>query len=187
MSALTRKVGEELRASLARKPSVYYSMSFISYLHKAVNRENLSSAEAQMVMELVLSGEVTTAQIAGIPGRSADERRDCGRIGRLRARDAGQSHEGEDGNHGRAVLDTCGTGGDGSCTFNVSTVAAFVVAGAGVKVAKHGNRSISSQCGSADILEALGVHIAPHTGADRRSRSARSASDSCSLPRCIPQ
>jgi anthranilate phosphoribosyltransferase len=135
-------------------------MSFISYLHKAVNRENLTSGEAQTVMESILNGDVTTAQIASLlvalrmKGETADEL-----VGFARAMRAKGARV-EAGITGEPLLDTCGTGGDGACTFNVSTVAAFVVAGAGVKVAKHGNRSISSQCGSADILEALGVHIA---------------------------
>ena len=146
-------------------------MSFISYLHKAVNRENLTSTEAQVVMELVLGGEVSTAQIASflvalrMKGETAEEL-----VGFARAM-RGKGAKVQTGITGEPLLDTCGTGGDGSCTFNVSTVAAFVIAGAGVKVAKHGNRSISSQCGSADILEALGVHIALTPAQIARSHS----------------
>ncbi|HYI92326.1 MAG TPA: anthranilate phosphoribosyltransferase [Bryobacteraceae bacterium] len=134
-------------------------MSFVSYLHKAVNRENLSSAEAQFVMELILAGSATTPQIAAflvalrMKGETPDEL-----VGFARAMRA-KSIKVKTGISGEHVVDTCGTGGDGSCTFNISTVCAFVVAGAGVKVAKHGNRSLSSQCGSADILEALGVNL----------------------------
>lgn len=134
-------------------------MSFISYLHKAVNRENLSIAEAHMVMGLILDGEATTAQIAALlvalrmKGETAEELVGFARAARAKGARVETRITGE------PVLDTCGTGGDGACTFNISTVSAFIVAGCGVKVAKHGNRSLSSQCGSADILEALGVDI----------------------------
>jgi anthranilate phosphoribosyltransferase len=135
-------------------------MPFVSYLHKAVNRENLSAAEAHMVMQLVLSGRATTAQLAAflvalrMKGETADEVVGFARAMRENSIKIAANVTGE------PLLDTCGTGGDGSCTFNISTAAALVVAGAGVKVAKHGNRAISSQCGSADILESLGVNIA---------------------------
>lgn len=134
-------------------------MQFASYLLKAVNRENLESAEAQGFMELVLTGQLSTAQIAAflvalrMKGETAEELVGFARAMRATAVPV------EAGLNGEPLLDTCGTGGDGACTFNISTVAAFVIAGAGVKVAKHGNRSVSSQCGSADILELLGVNI----------------------------
>ena len=133
--------------------------SFVSYLHRAIARENLTAADAQNVMDAILDGEATTPLIAALlvalrmKGETPDELLGFARSMRARAVPVQASEPGE------PLVDTCGTGGDGACTFNVSTVAALVVAGAGVKVAKHGNRSISSQCGSADILEALGVRI----------------------------
>jgi anthranilate phosphoribosyltransferase len=119
----------------------------------------LSAVQAQFAMELVLAGEVSTAQLAAflvalrMKGETSEELVGFAQAMRDRAAKVTLDLNGE------PLLDTCGTGGDGACTFNISTVAAFVIAGAGVKVAKHGNRSISSQCGSADVLEALGVNL----------------------------
>jgi anthranilate phosphoribosyltransferase len=129
----------------------------LPYLHRVAARENLSPDDARLAMLAILSGEATTPQIAAFliglrtKGETADELLGFARAMREKAArvDAGPE----------PLLDTCGTGGDGGRTFNISTIAAFVVAGAGVRVAKHGNRSLSSACGSADILEALGIHI----------------------------
>jgi anthranilate phosphoribosyltransferase len=129
------------------------------FLHKIAARENLSAAQARDAMLVILNGDATTPQISAFlmglrtKGETAEELLGFARAMRQKsaAVDAGPSSE--------PLLDTCGTGGDGGATFNISTVAAFVVAGAGVRVAKHGNRSLSSQCGSADILEHLGVHV----------------------------
>jgi anthranilate phosphoribosyltransferase len=127
------------------------------YLEKLVARKDLAQAEAAEAFDLIMAGQATPAQIGAflatlrakgetveeIAGGASSMRRHAVFI------DAG----------GLPVVDTCGTGGDKSGTFNVSTTAAFVVAGAGVPVAKHGNRAITSQCGSADLLAALGVNI----------------------------
>ncbi|MGH9631460.1 MAG: anthranilate phosphoribosyltransferase [Bryobacteraceae bacterium] len=135
-------------------------MSFVTYLHRAVSHDRLTSAEARAAMELILSGDATTAQIAAfltalrMKGETADEL-----YGFALAMRGKSAQVPVVLGNGEPLLDTCGTGGDGLCTFNISTVAAFVVAGCGVKVAKHGNRSISSHCGSADILEGLGVNV----------------------------
>jgi len=132
-------------------------MTLLPYLHRVVAREPLSSADAESAMNAILEGEASVAQTAAflvamrMKGETAEELLGFARAmrGKVTRVDPGEG----------PVLDTCGTGGDGLGTFNISTVAALVVAGAGVKVAKHGNRSISSHCGSADILEALGVNI----------------------------
>jgi anthranilate phosphoribosyltransferase len=131
-------------------------------LNKVVAEEDLSRVEAEAAMEEILSGRATSAQIAGLltalrmKGETVDELVGFATAMRRHATPifAGQPRVAIE-----ALVDTCGTGGDGSGTFNVSTVAAFVIAGAGVHVAKHGNRSISSRCGSADVLEHLGVRI----------------------------
>jgi anthranilate phosphoribosyltransferase len=134
-------------------------MSLLPYLHRVVERQDLSSAEALEAMHIILGGGATPPQIAGflvalrMKGETVDELVGFARALRQMAEPV------DPGLRGEPLLDTCGTGGDGLSTFNISTVVAFVVAGAGARVAKHGNRSISSQCGSADLLEAMGVRI----------------------------
>ncbi len=138
-------------------------------LHRvADHRESLSREEARAVMAEVLSGKCSDAQIAALlvalhmKGETVEEI--VGFAEAIRAEAAHlnirqNSTVDVSGTERDALVDTCGTGGDASGTFNISTATAFVVAGAGVRVAKHGNRSISSKCGSADVMEALGVNI----------------------------
>jgi len=121
-----------------------------------VSGRSLTMEEAASVMEEIMQGEVTPAQFGAfvtalrLKGETVDEI--IGLAKTMRAKAIPVAVDG-------VVVDTCGTGGDGSHTFNISTTAAFVAAGGGLKVAKHGNRAMSSQCGSADVLEALGVRI----------------------------
>ncbi len=121
-----------------------------------VSGRSLTFEEASRVMEEIMGGEATPAQIAAfvtalrIKGETVDEIAGLASVMRAKAVPVKVDFP---------VIDTCGTGGDGSFSFNISTAAAFVAAGAGLKVAKHGNRAMSSRCGSADVLEALGVEI----------------------------
>ncbi|MCX7984295.1 MAG: anthranilate phosphoribosyltransferase [Bacteroidetes bacterium] len=127
------------------------------YIEKCLNNEHLTIEEASQALDTIMSGGATDAQIAGLlvalraKGETVDEIIGFARTMREKAIKINI----EDDN----AVDLCGTGGDGTNTFNISTVASFVVAGAGITVAKHGNRSVSSQCGSADLLTALGVNI----------------------------
>ncbi len=126
-------------------------------LQKLINKKNLSSAEMCWQMSEMMSGRATSAQIAAVltalrmKGESVDEISAAAEVMRELAEPLQL--------HGKHLVDTCGTGGDGQNTFNISTASAFVVAAAGGKVAKHGNRSVSSSCGSADVLEAAGVNL----------------------------
>lgn len=132
-------------------------MNIREAIDKLVNRNDLSEAETVQVMNQIMTGEATPLQVAGfltalrMKGETVDEITGAARVMREKA------HRVNVG--AKTVLDTCGTGGDQKGTFNISTTAAFVLAGAGLNVAKHGNRSVSSQSGSADVLGALGVKV----------------------------
>lgn len=125
-------------------------------IYKLLNKENLSLDETKEVMDEIMSGNTTNAQIASfitalrMKGETIDEITACAMV--MRRYGLKLVHEGD-------VLDIVGTGGDEANTFNISTVSSFIISAAGIPVAKHGNRSVSSKCGSADVLEALGVKI----------------------------
>jgi anthranilate phosphoribosyltransferase len=132
-------------------------MTIKEALARVIERRDLSAAEAEAVMGGIMTGEATPAQIGALlaalrmKGETVAEVAGCARAMRAAATRVPC--------HAGLVVDTCGTGGDSRHTFNISTFAALVVAGAGLTVAKHGNRSVSSRCGSADVFEALGVRI----------------------------
>jgi len=125
-------------------------------IQSLVDGQSLTMEQAAQVMEEIMDGQVTPAQFGAfvtglrIKGETVEEIAGLARTMRAKAVRVNASG---------SLVDTCGTGGDGAATFNISTTAAFVVAGTGLKVAKHGNRAMSSKCGSADVLEALGVKI----------------------------
>ncbi len=129
------------------------------FIAKAINRVDLSSEEAQDAMNIIMTGQATPAQIGAylvalrMKGETVDEITGSARAMRAAAIKV------EVADRSMPLYDTAGTGGDGAHTFNISTAAAFVIAGCGRKVAKHGNRAASSQCGSADVLAALGVNL----------------------------
>ena len=132
-----------------------------SIIQNAINQlimgESLSRSESKNVMKLIMQGDATDAQIAAflvalrMKVETVEEITGAAEVMRANATTIKSKHPN--------LVDTCGTGGDSLHTFNISTAAAIVTAGAGIPVAKHGNKSVSSKCGSADILTALGVNI----------------------------
>ena len=132
-------------------------MDIQNAIQSVIDKKNLNNDEMRDVMQSIMTGECTDAQIAGFlvglrsKGESVDEITAAAHVMRELANHVHINHEN--------LIDTCGTGGDGHNTFNISTTAAFVVAAAGGYVAKHGNRSVSSKSGSADVLETAGVKL----------------------------
>lgn len=130
---------------------------FNYYLQKVVKGENLSLDEMEQAMEMIMEGKVTHSQLSGflvalhMKGETVEEITASAKVMKEKATPI-SIESGE-------LMDTCGTGGDAKGTFNISTAVAFILAAAGVVVAKHGNRSVSSKSGSADVLESLGINI----------------------------
>lgn len=134
-------------------------MNIVDAIKLVTSGTHLTAADAKNVFSDIMSGNATDSQIAALivalhmKGERPEEIAGAAAAMRDKATHVVPKDDSR-------VIDTCGTGGDGAHTFNISTAAAFVAAGAGATVAKHGNRSVSSRCGSADVLEALGVNIA---------------------------
>ena len=133
-------------------------INIIEGLRKVINNFDLTEGEAEEIMSDIMSGNVTNAQLGAfltalaMKGETIEEITGFARIMRKFANKIRPQVKGD-------LLDTCGTGGASIKTFNISTISALVVAGVGVPVAKHGNRAVTSKCGSADLLEGLGVNI----------------------------
>lgn len=131
-------------------------------ISRVIEKKDLNEKQMVEVMNEIMGGEATPAQIGSfitalrMKGETIEEISGAATVMREKAT---RIETGVAVDKGEILVDTCGTGGDNSGTFNVSTTTAFVVAAAGIPVAKHGNRSVSSQCGSADVLEALGVNL----------------------------
>jgi len=143
-------------------------METTAAIRKIVEGRHLSRDEAESVMREIMSGVATDAQIAAfltalrMKGETVEELTGFAAVMRekaARVRPSAEVAAALSGTDREMLVDTCGTGGDATGTFNISTATAFVIAGAGVRVAKHGNRSVSSLCGSADVVEALGIRI----------------------------
>lgn len=140
-------------------------------IEKIVNKSDLSEKEMKIVFEEIMNGSASFAQIGSfitalrMKGETVEEITGAVKVMREKALkvNVGGNKVGIDRDDinidEETILDTCGTGGSGTNTFNISTTVAFVIAATGIKVAKHGNRSVSSQCGSADVLEKLGINL----------------------------
>ncbi|WAC05291.1 MAG: anthranilate phosphoribosyltransferase [Methanoregula sp.] len=140
---------------------------FKDILAKLVERQDMAQDEAAAAMNIIMDGDATPAQAGAflaalrMKGETPEEIAALARVMRARAVTVKPVTE-------KPLVDTCGTGGDGAQTFNISTTSAFVAAGAGVPIVKHGNRAMSSRCGSADVLAALGVSLVADPAAQAR-------------------
>ena len=157
-SVVTGAVGRRLLANFLDRGSRTRPVDLRSAIAHAVDGKPLSREETEGALRVIMSGEATPAQIASfltalrMRGETVEEITAAATVMREKAHHVARPTD-------RVVVDTCGTGGDGSHTINISTVAALVAAGAGLTVAKHGNRGVSSTCGSADVLRELGVDV----------------------------